>query len=203
TAEILETVDSLVLVRCASDATEIIWDGEGKNVWNQTANYELCDTMSFVAWVEDTNLFTITCDTPQPVDDGYGILVNGTTYEKGEASDIDGGKEYKVVLDLNIDDFVQLYDGTNHVAWVVDPEGSGYTNFDQHDDALYIKEKGNYQFYVKIFTNMTSGLYVSFASGPTGLIEIMRNAKDGKFIINGNMIIRRNGALYTIQGARL
>ncbi|MCQ2328073.1 MAG: hypothetical protein MJZ59_01810, partial [Paludibacteraceae bacterium] len=71
TANILETVDSLVLVRCASDATEIIWDGEGKNVWNQTANYELCDTMSFVAWVEETNLFTITCDTPQPVETKY------------------------------------------------------------------------------------------------------------------------------------
>ncbi|MBQ0075573.1 MAG: hypothetical protein KBS69_00335, partial [Bacteroidales bacterium] len=310
TAEILETVDSVVLVRCATGATEIIWDGEGKNVWNQTANYELCDTMSFVAWVEETNLFAVTCEAPQPVEDkfyvtgnaalvgeekawkadaiemtngaytftalpageyemkitngawdpegrswgsaalseecsagvgdkdgnvhfivetpndvnvaiaegkvtvtgtfkqepvdeGYGILLNGTDYIKGEASDIDGGKEYKVVLDLNIGDFVQLYDGAKHVAWVVDPEGSGYTNFDQHDNALYIKENGNYQFYVKIFTDATSGLYVGFTSDPTGLIEIMRNAKDGKFIINGNMIIRRNGALYTIQGARL
>ncbi len=308
TANILETVDSVVLVRCASDATEIIWDGEGKNVWNQTANYELCDTMSFVAWVEETNLFTITCDTPKPVgdkyyvtgnaalvgeekawkadaiemvdytytfpmlaageyqlkvtdgtwehawgydnlsptvaveglytdvdgnicftvytpndvtvtfaqgyvvvtgdftnptpDDGYGILLNGTDYIKGEASEIIGGKEYKVVLDLVAGNFVQLYDGANHVAWVVNPEGLGYTNFDQHDGALYIKENGNYQFYVKIFTNMTSGLYVGFTTS-TGLNEIMLNAKDGKFIINGKMIIRRNGALYTIQGARL
>ena len=308
TANILETVDSVVLVRCASDATEIIWDGEGKNVWNQTANYELCDTMSFVAWVEETNLFAVTCDTPKPVetkyyvtgnaalvgeekawqadaiemvdytytfpmlaageyqlkvtdgtwehawgydnlsptvaveglytdvdgnicftvytpndvtvtfaqgyvvvtgdftnptpDDGYGILLNGTDYIKGEASEIIGGKEYKVVLDLVIGDFVQLYDGANHVAWVVDPEGAGYNNFDQHDGALYIKENGNYQFYVKIFTDATSGLYVGFTTS-TGLNEIMLNAKDGKFIINGKMIIRRNGALYTIQGARL
>ncbi|MBQ0062919.1 MAG: chitobiase/beta-hexosaminidase C-terminal domain-containing protein, partial [Prevotella sp.] len=37
--ETLSTVDSVVLVRCATGATEIIWDGEGKNVWNQTANY--------------------------------------------------------------------------------------------------------------------------------------------------------------------
>ncbi|MCQ2324309.1 MAG: hypothetical protein MJZ53_05610, partial [Paludibacteraceae bacterium] len=71
TAEILETVDSLVLVRCASDATEIIWDGEGKNVWNQTANYELCDTMYFGSWVPETNLFTITCEAPKPVETKY------------------------------------------------------------------------------------------------------------------------------------
>ncbi|MBQ0154450.1 MAG: hypothetical protein KBS70_06665, partial [Bacteroidales bacterium] len=76
TAEILETVDSVVLVRCASDATEIIWDGEGKNVWNQTANYELCDTMYFESWVEETNLFTITCDTPKPVGEKYYITGN-------------------------------------------------------------------------------------------------------------------------------
>ena len=71
TANILETVDSVVLVRCASDATEIIWDGEGKNVWNQTANYELCDTMYFESWVEETNLFAIKCDTPEPVETKY------------------------------------------------------------------------------------------------------------------------------------
>ncbi|MCQ2324517.1 MAG: hypothetical protein MJZ53_06740, partial [Paludibacteraceae bacterium] len=71
TAEILETVDSLVLVRCASDATEIIWDGEGKNVWNQTANYELCDTMYFESWVPETNLFAVTCEAPKPVETKY------------------------------------------------------------------------------------------------------------------------------------
>ena len=70
TAEILETVDSLVLVRCASDATEIIWDGEGKNVWNQTANYELCDTMYFGEWTEE-GLFTLTCEAPKPVETKY------------------------------------------------------------------------------------------------------------------------------------
>ena len=71
TANILETVDSVVLVRCASDATEIIWDGEGKNVWNQTANYELCDTMYFESWVEETNLFAIKCEAPKPVETKY------------------------------------------------------------------------------------------------------------------------------------
>ncbi|MBQ0153681.1 MAG: hypothetical protein KBS70_02720, partial [Bacteroidales bacterium] len=58
TANILETVDSVVLVRCATGATEIIW-GEGTNVWNQTANYALCDTMYFGEWTEE-GLFTLT-----------------------------------------------------------------------------------------------------------------------------------------------
>lgn len=71
TAEILETVDSLVLVRCATGATEIIWDGEGKNIWNQTANYALCDTMYFESWVPETNLFAVTCEAPQPVATKY------------------------------------------------------------------------------------------------------------------------------------
>ena len=70
TAEILETVDSVVLVRCATGATEIIWGGEGMNVWNQTANYELCDTMSFGEWTEE-GLFTLTCEAPQPVETKY------------------------------------------------------------------------------------------------------------------------------------
>ncbi|MCQ2311682.1 MAG: hypothetical protein MJZ64_08045, partial [Paludibacteraceae bacterium] len=45
-------------------------DGEGKNVWNQTANYELCDTMYFGEWTED-GLFTLTCEAPKPVETKY------------------------------------------------------------------------------------------------------------------------------------
>ena len=52
-ADILPTMDSVVLVRCATGATEIIWDGEGMNVWNQTKNYPLFDTMCFGGWEEE------------------------------------------------------------------------------------------------------------------------------------------------------
>ena len=81
-AEILPTVDSVVLVRCATGATEIIWDGEGKNVWNQTANYPLFDTMYFGGWVEDTNLFILTSEPPKPAPkvDKTGIIINGRKY---------------------------------------------------------------------------------------------------------------------------
>lgn len=58
---ILSTMDSVVLLRCATGATEV-----GENIWNQTANYELCNTMYFNGWMEDSNKFTISCEKPLP-----------------------------------------------------------------------------------------------------------------------------------------
>ena len=80
-AEILSTVDSVVLVRCATGATEIIWDGEGMNVWNQTKNYPLFDTMYFGEWTEE-GLFTLTNEPPKPAPkvDKTGIIINGRKY---------------------------------------------------------------------------------------------------------------------------
>ncbi|MCQ2340214.1 MAG: hypothetical protein MJZ79_05495 [Paludibacteraceae bacterium] len=338
TAEILETVDSLVLVRCATDATEIIWDGEGKNVWNQTANYALCDTMYFESWVPETNLFAVTCEAPQPVETKYyaknnwnggewswkemtqlkatvytldsvvfggtGININ-TKEDDTDAKwfDVDSiviiDSDFEIIIRLPIEDTVYmkppmhapsrhlaaeepqpfklqagdtimlffnaadttLYAGIygrpapvepkfyvtgnaalvgEEKAWEADAiemvdythtfpmlaageyqlkvtDGTwehawGYDNLSPTVavEGLYTDVDGNICFTVYTPNDVTvtfaQGYVVvtgNFTNNPTGLIEIMRNAKDGKFIINGNMIIRRNGALYTIQGARL
>ena len=289
-ADILATVDSVVLVRCATGATEIIW-GEGTNVWNQTANYALCDTMYFGEWTEE-GLFTLTCEAPKPVEvkyyvtgnaalvgeekawqadaiemvdythtfpmlaageyqlkvtdgtwehawgydnlsptvaveglytdvDGnicftvytpndvtvtfaqgyvvvtgdfknptpatpdFGLLVNGTDYLPGTPEDKDTYTEYAVNTQLTVGEFVQLYDNVNKAAWTVTPEGSGFTDFDIHDNAYYIKQTGSYQFYIKIpKEGMESGLYVGFQGTGSNLNKV-KAAQGQRFNVLG------------------
>lgn len=68
-AELDVRADSVVIVRAAAGAESLIWDGEDKNVYNQTANALRCDTMYFEAFVPETALFTVTCVKPEPTPD--------------------------------------------------------------------------------------------------------------------------------------
>ncbi|MCQ2312850.1 MAG: Ig-like domain-containing protein [Paludibacteraceae bacterium] len=160
TAEILETVDSLVLVRCASDATEIIWDGEGKNVWNQTANYALCDTMYFGAWVDDSNLFTITCEAPKPVEVKYYVTGNAALVgeEKAWQADAIEMVDYTHTFPMLAAGEYQLKvtDGTWEHAW-------GYDNLSPTVavEGLYTDVDGNICFNVYTPNDVT----VTFAQG--------------------------------------
>ena len=62
-AEIPDELDSLILVRAKdglSSWEDLVWDGEGRNVWNQTEDLSIdCDTAVFSEWVLETPYFTI------------------------------------------------------------------------------------------------------------------------------------------------
>lgn len=62
-AEIPEELDSLILVRAKeglSSWEDLIWDGDERNVWNQTSDLHIdCDTAVFADWVLETPYFTI------------------------------------------------------------------------------------------------------------------------------------------------
>ncbi len=118
---------------------------------------------------DETVALNVVKVTPIEPDPDYGLLVNGTDYLPGAPDEKEDYIEYAVSTTLSIGDFVQLYDKVAKVAWVVEPEGAGFTNFDIKDNAYYIKQAGAYQFYIKIpKVGMNSGLYVGFQEA-TGL----------------------------------
>ncbi len=114
---------------------------------------------------------------PTPVTPDFGLLVNGTNYLAGTPEDKGDLVEYVVNTTLAIGDFVQLYNNVKQEAWTVTPEGNGFTDFEMKNDAYYIKQAGNYQFYIKIpKEGMNSGLYVGFTGAGTGLDKLKRQA---------------------------
>ncbi len=143
-------------------------------------------------------------DGPTP-EEGFGIIVNGTEKIKGQKNEEQVEfLEYMIEANLTAGATFQLYDFANDAAWTeANIDEASTPNVTINNDVYTVSATGKYTIYLKMYGPENNQVYIAFTSDPTGLIEIMRNAKDGKFIINGKMIIRRNGALYTIQGARL
>ncbi|MCQ2348310.1 MAG: hypothetical protein MJZ65_03890, partial [Paludibacteraceae bacterium] len=138
---------------------------------------------------------------PTPATPDFGLLVNGTTYQAGTPEDKGDYVEYAVNIDLVEDEFVQLYDNVNKAGWTVNPEGEGFTNFDIHDNAYYIKQTGSYQFYIKIpKEGMNSGLYVGYQGTGTGLYELKHSAEVQKFMKNNRLYIKKGGRIFDLQG---
>lgn len=55
-AEIDDAANRLLFIRAKSEATSVIWDGDDKNVWNQTGDLEIeegKDLFTITAWHED------------------------------------------------------------------------------------------------------------------------------------------------------
>ena len=132
-------------------------------------------------------------------------MINGTDYREGVYEAKEGFDEYAVEATLAAGDEVQLYDNVNKATWVVEPEGSGYTDFtkDWDNQKYIITNAGLYQFYIKIYTQTaTSGLYVAYQQ-PTSVKTVLTNEQVCKFVQDGQLVIVREGVRYNAVGARV
>lgn len=171
-AEIPNDLDSLIFVRAKEDVTgwdKLIWDGENKNVWGQSADLKIeGDTARFISWGEG----------------GKFVVAFG-------AAPVPGGDTWYIKLPQALDDWVwhemdEEQDGTwsYEAAWF--GGGANLNTAMEDKDAIYV-EDAKMDFGEKvapaegtackfIWNPTTQKLAVEYAQGIENIYELNVNA---------------------------
>ena len=210
TVQVPKELDSLIFVRAASGVeswSALVWDGEGKNVWNQSADQKIaCDTATFAGW--NDAMFNVTWCAAEPeqptIADGFYFVGTANDWTPTAAGKLeknpDNEAEYMITTTLAKDDQFKVV----YVENGAKKDWYGITPTEENPDGNYIVDEnhaGEKTIYFNPAGNTEWGGTIYVPSTGDGLEEIIATGKAAKILRNGQLYIIRGDKMYNATGA--
>ena len=139
---------------------------------------------------------------PTPVEEGFGIVINGSETVKGWKNE---GQtewlEYLIEADLTAGATFQLYDFGNQAAWTESNLDEASTpNVTINASGVYeVAADGHYTIYLKMYGPENNQVYIGYTE-PTSIREATINAPVKKMMVDGIFYIVKDNKAYTAYG---
>lgn len=136
--------------------------------------------------------------------DYYGILVDGTDFVVGTRTAQDQYPEYMVTVDLEKDQTIKLYDKCNEAAFLPNGQQEGGYWFNVDGENWSAPAKGKYTIYIKMYGYNNNWIYTTYQEPtPTAIDNTAAKRDIRKEIVNGQLVITKNGVQYNVLGTKL
>lgn len=137
-----------------------------------------------------------------PCEYQYGLMVDGEDYVAGVREDKGTYDEYKIEVELEAGQTIQLYDNCAQVAFLPNGQEEGGYWFVVNDGVWSAPAAGKYTVYLKMYGFENNWIWTAYEELPTGIENNAIKADVRKAVEDGMVVIYRNGVRYNLQGTK-
>ena len=132
----------------------------------------------------------------------YGLMVDGEDYIAGVREDKGTYDEYKIEVELEAGQTIQLYDNCAQVAFLPNGQEEGGYWFVINDGVWSAPAAGKYTVYLKMYGFENNWIWTAYEELPTDIENNAIKADVRKAVEDGMVVIYRNGVRYNLQGTK-
>ena len=137
-----------------------------------------------------------------PCEYQYGLMVDGEDYVAGVREDKGTYDEYKIEVELEAGQTIQLYDNCAQVAFLPNGQEEGGYWFVVNDGVWSAPAAGKYTVYLKMYGFENNWIWTAYEELQTGIENNAIKADVRKAVEDGMVVIYRNGVRYNLQGTK-